>query len=640
MAENVKIQHHLGNDAAGAAAMLVLFLACGWVWSMKKQTMNISYDPARRELRGIEWDDTPKTDLAVELFKYDERMWQEWVKRDGGVGHPPVHLVAVHRITNTTVCGLNKLNPKWWAFPVIGFLPLFLILPVHLAGRFTKTPSSIFWAALSFAGVGLLGTTAAFPVVHGWLMWLGKWALLAAQVVTTAAAGVLCITRNKRSTEKKLKYGPIFRPPMGRSQAELTTEDGVEVGEFDGKLLPDHTRWISDRGRDGVIIPYDKLSCGVTILGEKGSGKSRLMFALHKGIREKYPQIPVLIHDPKGEWYRTYYNPKTDVIFAPHFENSSAWDLWSDLKTHPELLHEAITTAVYAHHASGDTFWADNAVSLLRAAFSCEDLAAARDYLVAKKEASADDKTFLSIYSTMKLGFLDIVKIQLDAERKRGKPGPKTIDDYLAWPGRIFLLNNPSCASEQHGAFNLFLSMFLLRALSLPDVAPGTLKLVTFIDEALTFHVPADVERRIYTQCRSKGMCIIAGAQRLPDGRMRETGEWATAEYLFGMKVFNQDTQTSLSKRGGELHYDEKTKSSSRNDVAGQTSKTEGEQERRHAALPPEYFGRLGNRESILFHEHGIAPCRSVKVDDEQRDMAYPKYDARPEVVEFASSID
>ena len=45
-----------------------------------------------------------------------------------------------------------------------------------------------------------------------------------------------------------------------------------------------------------------------------------------------------------------------------------------------------------------------------------------------------------------------------------------SIDDFLRRRGRIMLLNAPCCASEQKGAFYLFLSAFLLRALSMPDV--------------------------------------------------------------------------------------------------------------------------------------------------------------------------
>ena len=49
---------------------------------------------------------------------------------------------------------------------------------------------------------------------------------------------------------------------------------------------------------------------------------------------------------------------------------------------------------------------------------------------------------------------------------------------------------------------------------------------VAIIDEALTFHLPPDVDRRIYALCRSKGLCIIAGARCRGSGSSPRPSGW------------------------------------------------------------------------------------------------------------------
>ena len=221
-----------------------------------------------------------------------------------------------------------------------------------------------------------------------------------------------------------------------------------------------------------------------------------------------------------------------------------------------------------------------------------------------------------------------------------GSPA-RSVDDFLRWPGRIILLNNPACASEQRGAFSLFLSAFLLRALSMPDVPVGTLRAVAIIDEALTFSLPPDVDRRIYALCRSKGVCIVAGAQRLPDRQQHERGQWRNAEYTLAMKCVDQDTQRDLSKRAGSLLFQRMTKSTttSSSERAAGPSFTRGEQDVSQEAIPPEHFGRLAPREFALFHDRGIVTGRTVDVAREQRDIVLPAYDLREDARQMSIGL-
>jgi hypothetical protein len=404
---------------------------------------------------------------------------------------------------------------------------------------------------------------------------------------------------------------------------------GFTVGRVDPGIMPGHSRWLATGGGD-ILLPFDRLSCGLTILGEKGAGKSRLLFAIHDAIRKRHPDVPILIHDPKSEWFRTYYDPKTDLFFAPHFKGTAAWSLWQDFREAPELRHELLSTCVYAHQDRDETFWMDQAVDLLHQAAGFKTLDEAVEYLEDIPHQHPEDKFLLSVFGTAKLGFLDLAKTELMSSI--AGPEPRSIDDFLGQKGRIILLNNPSCASEQKGAFSLFLSAFLLRALSMPDVPEGTLRAVAIIDEALTFNLPPDVDRRIYTLCRSKGVCIVAGAQRLPDRQRSERGEWRTAEHTFAMKCVDQDTQRALTGKAGSLLFRRMAKSTTSSARQQGPSYTESEQDLRREAIPPEHFGRLSPREFVLFHDQGIVTGRTVDVGREQRGIALPRYDLREDV--------
>ena len=429
--------------------------------------------------------------------------------------------------------------------------------------------------------------------------------------------------------ERKLKHGANFAPTKAIS--------GIFFGNYTLKVLPAHIRSFSRKFNNKLFLPFNRLSRGITIVGDMGSGKSRLMQIFEEDIRKQYPNTPMLIHDPKGEWLRTLYNPETDLIFAPHDKRSANWDILHDFKENPEMRHSIISTAIEAHKSGGnsDRFWSDSAVSLIKEGFSNDTLDAIKEYLIYKKTKSGDDKTFLSIFATAKIGFKDIATIQLMNTGKK----PKSIIDFIKHPGRIFLLNNPACASEQEGALTLFLSAFMLKAISMPDVDENSLRAAIIVDEALTFHLPAEVERAIYSQSRSKGLCIIASAQRLPNKNYGERGMWADqANNIFAMRISDLETRRLFSQRIGQILYNEKQHSISIGDK--NTSTTDSEVEKKHNILSPEDYGSLKNREFILFHENGIAPGFVRDINNQQNDNIKPiDYDPREDLIQFIKEL-
>ena len=593
----------------------------------------VHYDKRTNSVVGVVLHERPATALGAFLVEHMEEDWRLWgTEMLAGSRRLPRLEVVKEMAADRCVMSMNGWEYLW---------PIFLLLSVGglvlvggIATRKVGMPAPFRYlvpAAYVLVANGGLAVTlpncASTVIRYIGLFYAGS----------QCAAGLFvllgCLVAGETKNKRKLKYGPPFVLPTTGSGQVSRLQDGVLAGTVDKSILPAHTAWNADASGN-VVIPFDRLSCSVTILGEKGSGKSRLLYRFHDAIRQRYPNVPMLIHDPKGEWFRTFYDPKTDLIFAPHFKGSTHWSIWSDFKQIPELCHELIATAVYAHDAKADTFWMDSAIRLLRSVAHLPTLDIARGRLNQLRNKNAVDKTWLSIYQVAQLGLEDITKVELPPPCEEGETTlTMSIDDYLRWPGRIFLLNDPSCATEQKGAFSLFLSAFMLRALSRDDLPAGQLRAVAIVDEALTFNLPPDVDRRIYAMCRSKGLSVIAGAQRLPNRYLHERGEWATAEFLFGMKVISQETQSSLSRRAGQMHFDQARKGRSESD--GRVSISENDQAERIDAIPPEHFARLAPRNFVLFHDRGLVAGCTAPVEHEQRDMPRPKYDARHDVSEF-----
>jgi len=511
----------------------------------------------------------------------------------------------------------EKSRRGWWMF--ISFVGSIAILWVALKGQI---PQEITGGVVVRFFVNKIWIPFEDIIFDRYWFW---WFL-------TGIAGVTTIETlfKKRLTGEEAIHGPQVQ------RGSVKRKDGIGVGKWKRDVLPKHVRkFVPDAGGEEIIIPYNRLSRGVTILGDMGCGKSRLMSLIVQEIISQYPEIPILIHDPKGEWLRTFYDDRKDLIFAPFDNRSAAWSIWNDFLQYPELVHSVISTAVESHHsgAGHDRFWTDSAVTLLEDISGEDSIHSAKINLRKLYKKNSDNKTWASIYMTAIIGFRDIVNVELMNQREGVES--RSIDEFLCHPGKIFLLNNPSIASEQHGALTLLLSAFMIRALAGRDVKDEKeLRCVVVMDEALTFNLPQDVERAVFTMSRSKGLAVIAGAQRLPKHGWGERGEWADhPSFLFGMRTNDLETRQALTKRLGQIRYEDKQKSTSIGDKS--KSETESMQEKHHDLMAPEDWA-LENREFILFGESGFAPGRVKDVQMPQRDdIPMIDYNPRRDVAKF-----
>jgi hypothetical protein len=494
---------------------------------------------------------------------------------------------------------------------------------VFIALAFTKEK----WALAGLHFLGLQPSTAGT-----WIAWPSVVLLMAAAIAYIGF--IVKVILVDRTPKVVLKRGVTVRPL--RVHAE---EKGIVVGSFDPGILPKDMRQFvtADKG-DKISLPADMLTRGISILGDPGSGKSRLMRLLHDETRRLYPDIPILIHDPKGEWLRTYYDPATDLIFAPYDKRTVNWDIFAEIKQRPELLSSIVRTAVTQHHGASkgeNLYWVTSAAAIIQEHLeTSEDLLSFRDGLLKWRDSHKEDKTALSAYSSARPAIKDIATIAL----AEGLGGKRTMDQFLNHRGRIFLLNSPMQTAEQSGAFAIFLSAFVLSCLSQPDTSKP--RACTIIDEALTFHLPPTVEQAVSAQSRSKGLVMIAGAQWIPKDERRLL---TRAEFTFGMKVGDLSTAKTLSELVGHAVYDEESSSKTEGSSSGGSSHdstSATQQERRRQLMPPESFRSLPPRSFVLLHQVGIAPGYTAAVHGDQHDeiVAFD-YQPQPLVSEYMKVV-
>lgn len=165
-------------------------------------------------------------------------------------------------------------------------------------------------------------------------------------------------------------------------------------------------------------------------------------------------------------------------------------------------------------------------------------------------------------------------------------------------------------------------------SLSLPDVENSfKLNSLILIDEALTFKLPAEIETAIFTQCRSKGVAIVAGSQRIGAAAAGEITEWyQSANQIFAMKINNMATRKSLSERIGGLIFSEE--------------EDEAIKERQYAVMPPEKFGSIKATEFLFLHDEGLYPGKVRTIKAEQNQNIEPLiYKHRKDVIAFLKGI-
>jgi hypothetical protein len=393
-----------------------------------------------------------------------------------------------------------------------------------------------------------------------------------------------------------------------------------------------------------ILQPRNSLCKTTLILGDMGTGKSRLMHLFYNFVREK-TDASIIIYDPKVEWLKTAYSKDDSYIYSPYDKRSVNWDIWKDINQFPELIDLISKASVAVHQKDArDTYWRDTASNLISSALSTGNLEDAIKYLKSQKEKNRDDKTFLSTYATAMTGFRDIVSISMSSSND----STLTLSDFVKKKTKFFLLNPPLIRESNIGPLNIFLSALITYMLSLKNTSNDSeIRTLFLIDEALQFNLPDTVETAITTTARSKGIAYVGSIQHLPGKWKGETHlTKAQTKYIFRCS----DPNTAAEVSGWtDFEYEKKVVSLSQNasnsfflapDVRkeGLTAHVE---KRKGTFIPPMKIKMLENRQFFYLSQNEISVGRTTDVYLEEKDISELEFneDLRKKVILLMNNL-
>lgn len=93
------------------------------------------------------------------------------------------------------------------------------------------------------------------------------------------------------------------------------------------------------------------------VVGRPGTGKTTLLNQVLEKLRARGEKA--IIHDFKGDYVSSFYNPETDILFNPLDVRSVHWCLFSEIVMQPDI--DSIATSMIPESYKEDKFWVDAA---------------------------------------------------------------------------------------------------------------------------------------------------------------------------------------------------------------------------------------------------------------------------------------
>lgn len=326
-----------------------------------------------------------------------------------------------------------------------------------------------------------------------------------------------------RLNPRKLLGGYLWSTPQQLKNFSIQPIKTVYIDEF--RYYPD-TR--IELGFNGVskleqetVMKFSPLDFTKTILvlGGMGSGKTEWILSVATQREQFHRQ---LFHDTKGDFTQKLYDQNTDFIFNPYDERSVVWDIWSEMET-----NETLATAFFKNFMRASTkeddFWSAKSSDVLaELALQVHDdesisknqkwleLASVIEHWI-EKVNDGSDNTKKSLSNTVEMA-KDLCYLM--AYRSHCGAKQFTIAEWLKTNSRLFLLNNSAYAEKLTPLFSGFTAVLTSILLSKADTKEDLTLMI--LDEFFALKFDEVTRSNLLTQVRSKGGCLIIGAQYMP----------------------------------------------------------------------------------------------------------------------------
>lgn len=235
--------------------------------------------------------------------------------------------------------------------------------------------------------------------------------------------------------------------------------------------------------------------------------------SITEGLEAAGTEIPVVIYATNGPWLKESFNPRTDYFLGTFGPSTAAWDLWGDLQRLPGLRPYILNAVCETYLGAGGYFFQDETRELLVKATKWDgDCQSAADSIATARNPGNCFASVVRDEAHRALHKLAQIEFRATEARKIGI-SVLSIDSFLSRPGRLFLLND-AVNGQRRDIRSIFLTAFILRALSRPDTADGRRKSAVIVEGAQGV-VPPRVYEELYARGASRGLrLIVASSQR------------------------------------------------------------------------------------------------------------------------------
>lgn len=404
--------------------------------------------------------------------------------------------------------------------------------------------------------------------------------------------------------------------PAGQVKYSMGIKEGVEIDRFTYK--PGVKRYLflfSWFGNFFTKIPLKirpiDFTKGSLIIGQQGAGKTEMFLSiLSQNIEYTYFQRQVL-HDVKGDLTQKFYRSKRDIILNPYDNRAFVWDFFgeNDIGT-VEIFFSAYMKAV---QGSKKDFFSGSAqdryMGLIKEIFF-QDISNAEKW---SQFISELDRYFESVAQLEKSSEKDVaqtMRLQLEFFKLQYfliSNGARTfsLKDFFKSQNRsLYMLNSAEYSQTLNPYFSGFVAALTAVLVSMQDTKNDLTLLL--LDEYLTFLevLPDETVTQLHTLIRSKGGCLMAAVQYIPERSGEKNIHQAllnSAYWMFIFETTDNYTIRQIQQSVGKVEYSKRQLSSTNNAKRGRAQESRSTD--RVELLDDDAFSQM--------NFHHITYCRS-----------------------------
>jgi len=362
----------------------------------------------------------------------------------------------------------------------------------------------------------------------------------------------------------------------------LGSASNHEVVKKDTALYSDDDLYTRER----VYLPYEGMAAVNLAIGPMGSGKTNLL----NSIIYSRPEANMIIHDRKGEYNVSFYDPEKDIIVAYPDKWSVIWDVFAEIKKDRQI-GELIWRNMLLSVRGGDDNkegeeWVTYAVSwLMKLAGRIIDGNVALVDIPVEivrlfKEFKADVGTQQTGMQSDALGTASPVFNLLFQMYNIGVRDDRyfvTVTD-MTKVRRVFICNSKQFSAQLDIVNNALLACLVNHYLSRPNIPREQTDRYSYfiLDEFLTFKLDKESETALLTLCRSKGVSVWLGMQHLPDDKKRTTTITASRYMTAVFRLDDKHTRDEIEALTDDVEYQRHESTLSLGDTGSLVSLTGG----------------------------------------------------------------